>query len=477
MKRASIAGPLILILIGTAFLVKNIWPDIRLFELVMNYWPFVLIGWGVLRLGEILVAYSRGSQLPVAGVSGGEWALVILFTVVSSSIWGIERWSHDNFGRIRVGGVEVFGETFEYPVQAFSARAGAKPKVIVENPRGAVRINAATSEEITVSGRKTVKALDRARANELDRASRIENSVNGDVVNLRVASSEKEGATISADLDITVPAGASVEIRGRSGDVEVTGVTGGVTVDRENAGVRLVKVGGKVSVDVRKLEILRATGVAGDLTLRGRGRDIELEDVTGSVMVDGSYSGETQLRRIAGIVRFQSPVTEFRVESVPGELDLSLSSLTAVNVKGPVVLKAKSKDVQLTDVTDAIELEVGRGDVEIRQAKLPLARMHVEVDSGDIELALPGAAKFSISGETARGEVANSFDEKFKVEQEGGGAKLTGTTGAGPELRLKTRRGLFNLRKMSAAETATVDRPASPAAPKELPAPQRAENQ
>jgi DUF4097 and DUF4098 domain-containing protein YvlB len=241
----------------------------------------------------------------------------------------------------------------------------------------------------------------------------------------------------------------------------------------------LSKVGGKVEVDIRKLDILRATGVAGDVTVKGRGRDIELEDVTGSVMVDGSYSGETHLRRIAGIVRFQSPVTEFRVESVPGELALSLSTLTATRVKGPFIAKAKSKDVQLTDVSEAIELEIGRGDVEIRQSKAPVARLSVEVDSGDVELAFPANAKFSITGETERGEIANSFDDKFKVEMlRKDGARLTGSSGAGPDLRVKTRRGLVNLRKMSAAESASLGSQAPAAAPaKELPAPQKAENQ
>jgi len=478
MRRASIAGPLILILIGAALLAKNIWPDIRLFEMVMNYWPFVLMGWGVLRLGEILVTYSRGGKLPVSGIGGGEWAIVILFTIVSTSIWGVERWSREGFGRIRVGGMEVFGESFEYPVTAANIKAVAKPRVIIENPRGAVRVNATGSEEITISGRKTVKAMDRTGADQLDKEFKVESKVSGDLVNLTVTRSEKEGASLSMDLEIGVPAGAAVEIRGRSGDVEVTGVTGGVSVDRESAGVRLVKVGGKVIVDIRRLEILRATGVAGDVSIKGRGRDIELEDVTGSVLVDGSYSGETHLKRIGGIVRFQSSVTEFRVESVPGELDLSLSTLTATHLKGPLVVKAKSKDIQLTDVTEAVDLEIGRGDVEIRQTRSPVAKLSVEVDSGDIELALPTTAKFSIMGETGRGEIANSFDEKFKVETHNNGAKLTGTSGSGPELRLKTGRGLFNLRKMSAAESASLEPPAAPkAAAKELPVPQKAENQ
>lgn len=479
MKRASVAGPLILILIGTAFLVKNIWPEIRMFELVMNYWPFILIGWGLLRLVEILAIYARGNKLPAAGISGGEWTLVILFTIVSSSIWGIERWSRDGFGRIRVGGLEVFGESFEYPLKPVTAKAGAKPKVVIENPRGAVRVNGGAADEITVTGRKIVKALDRDRAAALDRESKVETSVAGDLVSLRAVSAEQEGATVSMDLEISVPAGASVEVRGRNGDVEVSGVGGGVQVDRESAGVRLSKVGGKVAVDIRKLDILRATGVAGDVVVKGRGRDIEVEDVTGSVMVDGSYSGETRLKRIGGLVRFQSSVTEFRAESVPGELDLSLSTLTATQVKGPFVLKAKSKDVQLAEVTDTIELDVGRGDVEIRQSKTPLSKVNVEVESGDIELALPASAKFSITGETERGEIANSYDDRFEVETlRRDGARLTGSTGTGPELRVRTRRGLFNLRKLSSAESATLGaQPGAKVPDKGLPAPQKAENQ
>ncbi len=476
MKKASIAGPLILILIGAAFLVKNLWPDIRLFELVMNYWPFVLIGWGVLRLGEILFAYTRGDNLPAAGISGGEWALVVLFTVVSSSIWGIDRWSRENLGRIRVGGLEVFGETFEYPVDQASVKSGAKPKLIIDNPRGSVRVTAATGEEVTISGRKAIKALDKEKAEEMNRQCKVESKTAGDTVILSVSGTEQDGFTATLDLEIGAPDGAAVEIRGRSGDVDVSGVTGGVRVDRDSAGVRLRKVGGKVEVEVRRLEILRASGVAGDVAVRGRGRDIELEDVTGSVLVDGSFSGETHLKRIAGVVRFQSSVTDFRLESVPGELDLTLSSLTASNVKGPLTMKAKSKDVNLTDVSESVQLEIGRGDVEIRQTKTPVAKMSVEVDSGDVELALPPTARFTITGETARGEVANSFDDRLKVETTNNGARVTGSLGSGPELRLKTRRGLLNLRRMSAAETASADKE-KPAVVKELPAPQKADNQ
>ena len=476
MKKASIAGPIVLILIGTAFLVKNLWPEIRLFELVMNYWPILLIGWGLLRLAEIVIAYARGGNLPVAGVSGGEWALIIVFTVISSSIWGVERWTKDNFGRIRIGGLEVFGETFEFPVEQQSAKAGAKPRLIIDNPRGAVRVTAGSGEEIVAAGRKTVKALDKDKAGEFDRQSKVELKSSGEAATLSVSGAEPEGATVTVDLEVTAPPGAAVEVRGRSGDVEVTGLSGGVKVERESGGVRLRNVGGKVEIDSRRLEILRASGVAGDVAVRGRGRDIEMEDVTGAVSIEGSYSGETQLRRIGGTVRFQSAVTEFRMESIPGELSLTLSALNGTKIKGPFVMKAKSKDVQLSEVSDSIRLDVGRGDVEIRQPSAPVAKMDVEVESGDIEVALPPGAKFSIDGETRRGEIANSYSDQLKTESSSKGGKLTGTLGSGPELRLRTGRGLVNLRKASAVEPA-ISQPVKPGALRTLPPPQKAENQ
>ncbi len=38
--RRSLTGPLILILIGVAFLTRNLWQKVPLFQLVAQYWPF-----------------------------------------------------------------------------------------------------------------------------------------------------------------------------------------------------------------------------------------------------------------------------------------------------------------------------------------------------------------------------------------------------------------------------------------------------
>ena len=78
MRRGSVIGPLILIGIGALFLLRNLWPDIPLVELISRYWPFVLIVWGGIRLIEILLWSMMAKPLPRNGISGGEWMLVFL---------------------------------------------------------------------------------------------------------------------------------------------------------------------------------------------------------------------------------------------------------------------------------------------------------------------------------------------------------------------------------------------------------------
>src|ERR1700744_3905881 len=85
MRRASVIGPLILILIGLVFLSRNFWPEIQIGELIAVYWPYLLIIWGVLRLAEIVVGPMSSKPLPRNGVSGGEWVLVIFLCIFGSA--------------------------------------------------------------------------------------------------------------------------------------------------------------------------------------------------------------------------------------------------------------------------------------------------------------------------------------------------------------------------------------------------------
>lgn len=475
MRRGSLVGPLILIVTGVVFLLKNIRPDLPLFDLFMTYWPILLIVWGGLRLVEILVTFFRGMKLPACGVSGGEWALIVILTVIGMSVWSVKRWTHEWPGRIRVGGVEVFGESYDYTEQPAAVKAAQNGRLIVDNARGNTRITGVEGDQVTVLGRKTVRALDRPAADKADQATRLKVSRNGDVVVVENKTDEINGARVSLDLEIQAPKGTTVEVRGRYGDMEVSDINGEVKVNSDNAGVRLQGIGSRVRVDLRRSDIIRAVNVKGDVEIKGRGRDIELTDILGQVTVNGAYSGETVMRRVAKGVRFESPRTEIRAGAVPGELHLTLSTLTASRVAGPVFVRAETKDVQLADVSETITLDLERGDVEVRQARLPLGRIEIKTRSGDIELALPPQAKFAINAFTERGEATNDFDPRLKVAQDNRRATITGGLGGGPELRLETQRGGLTLRKLSPAELTSLEgevraprAPAPPEPPKAL---------
>jgi DUF4097 and DUF4098 domain-containing protein YvlB len=470
MRRGSLVGPVLLILIGVVFLVRNIRPDLPLFDLLVTWWPVVLIAWGALRLVEILTTYFRGRELPRAGIHGGEWALIIFVTVFFMSVWSVKRWTHELPGRIRIGGVEVFGEAFDYPQPEMAVQASPQGRIVVENARGNTRITGVEGAEVKVSGRKTVRALDRSAADRANDAAKLKVLRNGGVVRVAHEQDSLEGARISMDLEIAAPRGSSIQFRGKYGDLEVKDIQGEVTVESDNAGLRLESVGGRVKAELRRSDIIRAIKVKGDVEIKGRGRDIEIEDVAGGVSIEGSYSGETVLRRVARAVRFESPRTEIRAGALPGEMRVTLSLLTITQARGPLLVKAETKDIQLADVTDTITIDVERGDIEVRQPRTEFGRMDARSGSGDIELALPPAARFTLHASTGRGDAVNEFDPRLKVEQDDRRGAIHGSTGAGPEIRLETQRGKVIVRKLTPAEASgLLGRPPQAPPPPEPP--------
>ncbi len=464
MRRGSIVGPMILIFIGLVFLMRNLRPDIPLMNWLETYWPFLLILWGLVRLVEVGYWHFSSQPVPARGVGGGEWALIIVLTLIGTAVWGTERLVRDNFGRFQIGSVEMFGESFNFDVPESNVEAGKAPHVLIDNARGGVRVTGADVTTVKVTGRKSVRAIDRASADRANHGSQCTVQKSGDTVNVTSKSSGlQDSARVTVDLEVTVPKGASVELRGQNGDFDIGDLTGEVTVYSDNAGVRAQNLAGKLKVETRKSDIIRATGVKGDIELKGRGRDIELEDIQGQITINGSYSGETTLRKVTKPVRFESNITQLRLERVPGELQIGLSTLSGTNLVGPLFLKtSKPKDIRLSEVTDSVTIESEEGDVELTQTRLPMPRVDVRVRSGSVELAIPTSAKCNINASTNRGEVSNDFDDRLKQSTEGKSAKLIGSLGGTTEVKVSTQRGGVTVRKSGPG---MVEPPAPPAMP------------
>ena len=158
--RRSLIGPVILILIGCVFLISNMKPDLPVWQYAADYWPFLLIGWGAIRAVEVLVVHFQGRPLPRFGVTGGEWMLVIFLSIFGSILFAGHRFG-ERFPNANITrrGLQIFGEGFDYPVEA-KIQAGATPKLIIDDFSGDARIVAADGDMIQARGHSTVRAFD-----------------------------------------------------------------------------------------------------------------------------------------------------------------------------------------------------------------------------------------------------------------------------------------------------------------------------
>ncbi len=474
MRRSSIVAPLLLVAIGVLFLARNLYPELPLIDYLAKYWPFLLIAWGALRLVEVLFWAAMSQPLPAHGVAGGEWMLVIFLCIFGTSVnaaRGFSNWWPRS--GIPMGGIEMFGESFDYPLSGQKPSSKA-PRVVIESFRGNARIIGGDASEVKVTGRESIRSLNRAGADRANQDSPFEISGEPDKIVIRTNQDRVSGnLRISAELEITVPKGATIEAHGRAGDFDLTGIGGNVDITSDRAGVRLQDIGGEVRLDLRRSDIVRAANVKGGLDLKGSGSDLDLSNIEGPVTVSGGYTGVVQFQNLSKPLRFNGPQTDLRIEKLPGSVRMPLGDFTASNLIGPVHLSTRSRDVQISDFTNSIEVSIdARGDIELRPGKLPLARMDVHTRSGDIELALPPGAKFDLTATTGRGDVTNDFGETLKVDSRGPGATLRGSAGGGgPLVTAQTERGQVTLRKASADDKPLLphgDFPTPPEPPRPL---------
>jgi len=133
-------------------------------------------------------------------------------------------------------------------------------------------------------------------------------------------------------------------------------------------------------------------------------------------------------------------------------------------VVGPIRLKARSPDVELSNFTQSLDLTIDRGDIDLKPGK-DVPKMEVHTHSGDITLALAPGTKFDLKASTDRGDASNDYGEPLREEESRHGATIEGSTGGGPQVRLETGRGSLTIRKASPSEIAIPAPPSAPISP------------
>src|SRR5580658_8573280 len=125
--RRSLAGPVILILIGLLFLMKNLGFRFPIWHWFGHWWPLLLILWGVIVLVENMTSTRAGYRTRHLG-AGGIVLMVLLVTVGVAAHFTSDSdydWSgvrdqlqmDDNLGGI-FGTAFTFEDTLEQPFPA-----------------------------------------------------------------------------------------------------------------------------------------------------------------------------------------------------------------------------------------------------------------------------------------------------------------------------------------------------------------------
>jgi hypothetical protein len=443
MRPRSITGPLILVLIGVIFLLINLGHDIPIWRWVSDYWPFLLIGLGVIRLAEVLFQFSHGA--PVAP-SGGGWVFWTIVLCVIMAVWSAGR-NGIHIGRINTPGTVGFlGNSYEYGIDAGSPAAGIT-RIILDDIDGSIAIHGDTGSNVKVTGRKTVRAFSRGDADRANAETAVRVDREGDSLVVRARDPLHSGMlSIAADLDIVAPKGINIESRGR-GDLNVEDVDGSVSVTGARGDVRLNDIGKDVRVESARGGLIRAVAVKGAVDLEGRGGDIQLENVAGQVTINGEFSGSLEFRNLTRPMHFQSSRSDLRVEQVPGSIVMDLGQMKVTSAVGPLRFRTPSRDIEVQDVSNSLELNVDHGDIQIAPSKSPLPKMDIHSRSGEITLTLPDKASFELDGRTGGGEVENDFGDSLETHNDGRSASIKGKVGNGPQLVLSTDRGNLTIHK------------------------------
>lgn len=459
MRRRSFTGPLLLLLIGAFFLWRNLHPEAPVFDIVSRYWPFLLILWGLMRLVEVVVYRKRGW----VSFTGGEVVLVVLICVAGSGMW--EARQHGV--RFNTGGLDMFGEQYDYPLSA-SAPAGGLTRITFEHTRGNIKVTGIATQEITVTGRKNIRAWSRSEADRSNDNTPVEIVAQGDRILIRTNQDRvRDNQRIIDDIEVTVPMNMSVEARGRSGDYEIVDLAGDVELYADRGDVRLARVGGKARLEIGRSELIRASDVKGAVELQGNGADVDLENIAGQVTITGSYRGTLEFKNLAKPLVFEgSRNTELHVQAVPGRLTMDLGAVSGSNMVGPLRLVTGSRDVKLERFTESLELETQRGDIQL-QPSLPMPSIEARSNVGRIELIVPAKAMFDLQATAEKGEAVNDFGPQIQREMDGRTATLKGKVGEGPSVRLTANRGSVSIRKQGMAAEAEMP-PVPPTPPGKL---------
>ncbi len=479
-RRRSLAGPVILIMVGLLFLLRNMGMNIPLFTIFAKWWPVLLIIAGLVKVIEGMQSERTGQ--PATRLGGGTVFLIVMLCIFGTA--SSAAYLHRNeipWGEMRDeiqlddDVMHLFGNTYNYDGEAQQVVAPNTHMKVVSD-RGGITVTAWDQPNLRVVWHKRLFASNQGEADSTNGSTNPQFSVAGDIITLNANTQAAGPKGISTDLEIYAPKKLAIEISAHRGDVLVNSREGDVKVDLGRGDVTTEDITGNVSADVRRGS-LHVDKVTGTVSVTGRLQDASMDNVQGYATLNGDIFGELRISKLAKGMRVQTSRTTIELGKLDGEMSMDSGQLQISQASGPLVVTTRAKDIRLDGVSGDTRITNDSGDVTLDTGdRTPIGNIEINGRRGDVHLHLPANAAFGIRASTRHGEVSSDFGALSVSNPDHGNSLITGSVGnAKSQFSVTTDSG--DIRVNSDAKAATSEAaPASPPKPPTTPAPPKTSN-
>ena len=458
MRRSSILAPVLLIAIGTLFLLgeTGVVPARMMWDWYGRWWPAVMVYAGLVLLAEWAWDQSRmrdGQATPYRrSLGGGVFFLLLMLAIVGFTSGEVHRHMNDRWWagmHFNPDDLDQFlGDKHESD-QTMDLAFAPGTDLQVNDPRGDVTLTGTSDDQhIHIVVHKQVYSRSDSEADQ--KAQKLTPTTSNSGSTLMVNVPAVEGGRV--DMVISLPAATNSVITLNRGDAHISSIKAPVTATANHGDVEVSGVSGPVIAHVNNNgSSVAAHSLGGGITVEGHAQDVTLSDINGPVSISGEYFGTTHLEHIAGTVHFHTSRTDLQLGRLDGEIEISPHmELSADQVVGPLVLNTSNRNINLDRVAGDISVSNRNGSVDVTAAP-NLGSINVQNRNGSVKTILPQHAAFTVQASTSDGDISTDFQlatQDMQKERK----ELNGTVGSGgPAVRITTTHGDISLNKADVA--------------------------
>jgi DUF4097 and DUF4098 domain-containing protein YvlB len=465
-RQRSVVGPLILVVIGGLFLLRNFGYSIPMTQYFVRYWPLLLVLVGLVRLAEFYAA--RSGQRPAPRLGFGTIFLLVLLISIGVGVSAAFHGRNDiNWGSLRDNVdmdddlLHLFGSEYTYDGE-LTQQIPTGGAVRVNCDRGNVTIGSWDQPQVKVVYHKRIFAGSQGEADSTNRSTLPRLQAQGTSVEVQANTEGAGPKGVASDIEIYAPLKADVELTAARGDVTVTQRTGDIKITSQHGDVTVDQVTGNVTVTTRHGS-LHASNVTGNLAADGRLDDLALDTISGTVFITADIFGDTRLSKLQKGVTIHTSRTDLQFAKLDGDLTMDSGDLQGDGLMGPISLSTKAKDVSLRNLSGDVHISDDHGDINLETiSATTLGNVDLTTHHGDVRLRLPAKANFQYQVVTRHGDISSDF-ESVRSESHTGAATASGTIGkGGVKINVTSDTGDIEISKADVAQVAPPEPPSPP---------------